>query len=740
MIKTLFTNVSNFVVRTLDLVLYNIKSTHRSLIQKTRRPEKGTSWIRIREFKRFATIVAWITMTMHLRQYYVLLLDRVERLIRSSSSTWAFAYMKEVLRLTTRALAGTPEMKTDNPIRVKRDHYGLPTIIPIRLRDMLRDFIDNNLSSQVMRRAIIGCLTIISIFRSFETKVKESLDTIVNPFEGMERTLPHDEVKRAVESLGKSKLSIGSFTPVVSQKAGPNAPFSTWSAGIDALAFIHYPNQLLKLLKWMKIQKAYRWIAWLLVLIILFGPIYYCIYRLGGCRKLVLGKLSVVYNQAGKARVVAATNWWVQSAFKPLHESIFALLGKLPTDGTKDQEGCFNKFLMRADSFGGPNVGNKLSGFDLSAATDRLPIDLQVQILNELGIDGSLWRELLDIEWLYIFGPGDDEFLNVRYAVGQPMGAYSSWAMLALTHHVIVRVAAARADIEPKHVNYAVLGDDIVINNDKVAEVYLVIMNGLGLKISTGKSIISYRFTEFAKTLKGPGLDITPLGSGLVLSSVRSHYMVPALLAVAVHRFTYSPQEVLNLLKAIPGGLFNRRLIQEICLNSVWQSFLNNTWLKELSRLNVKTLNRYPSFFSTDVLQFPYKLADALLARLYRELEVQKENAHEAMTNFLMEGLSLLAARAVPLRVLELLMKPFNPGFWMYMLDSINLPTRIQERYEEIHSGFYGIGTENVVEQILFLQRSDPRLSVMDIAKMKPARAKIAMRYFKELQYSMEWR
>jgi hypothetical protein len=32
----------------------------------------------------------------------------------------------------------------------------------------------------------------------------------------------------------------------------------------------------------------------------------------------------------------------------------------------------------------------------------------------------------------------------VRYEVGQPMGALSSWAMLALTHHFIVQFAARR--------------------------------------------------------------------------------------------------------------------------------------------------------------------------------------------------------------------------------------------------------------------------------------------------------
>jgi len=33
-----------------------------------------------------------------------------------------------------------------------------------------------------------------------------------------------------------------------------------------------------------------------------------------------------------------------------------------------------------------------------------------------------------------------DEDLKVTYSVGQPMGAYSSWAMLALVHHLILQV------------------------------------------------------------------------------------------------------------------------------------------------------------------------------------------------------------------------------------------------------------------------------------------------------------
>lgn len=735
--KTLH-NISNTVINSLNLILYNIYRTHKNLINKTRNPEKGTSWIKLGEFKKYSTIVTWITRTMHLRPYFNLLLSRIEKLIKASSSTWAFAYMKETLRLTTRALAGTPELiSSPDKIRVKRDHYGLPTIIPLPIRNILRTFIDEGLSSQTMRRIIIATLTIISIFRSFPTKVEADLSTITGPFTGSRKDLPRWEVQQALKTLvEEGTISFGKFHPVVSQKAGPNVPFSTWGAAIDALAFVHSPTQLYYLSRWMYIQKAYAYILWLYSLIIVFGGPYFIVYLLGGTRKLFLGKLSVVYNQAGKARIVAATNWWMQSALFSLHESIFYALKNISQDGTFDQEDAFNRFINRSDSFS-QTFGNKLSGFDLSAATDRLPIDLQTQILNELGLEGDLWQNLLNINWLYSNKAADYE--EVRYAVGQPMGAYSSWAMLALTHHTIVRVAAVNCKIDPKFVNYAVLGDDIVINNDKVAQAYLLIMAELGVSISLGKSIVSYKFTEFAKKLAGPGLDITPFGSGLILSALRSHYMVPGLIAQAIKKFKLTPQEVLDLVRQFPAGLFNKKAVQEIAVNSLWYSFVNNTWLKELSLLNVKTLNRYSNFFAADAINFPFKLVDTLVSHHYRDLEIQKEKAHEAMTNFLMEAVSLLCSRTLPLRILEFLMKPVNPGFWIYMLDSLNLPLRIDERYKTLSTTYRSFG-EDVVKQILYLRDFDPTLSVLDIAKLKPARAKAVMKYYKNIAYGITYR
>jgi hypothetical protein len=78
--------------------------------------------------------------------------------------------------------------------------------------------------------------------------------------------------------------------------------------------------------------------------------------------------------------------------------------------------------------------------YDLSSATDRLPIRLQSMIISQLynNIELSqLWETIL-------VGRGykSPSGKILHYSVGQPMGALSSWAMLAFTHHFIVQCAA----------------------------------------------------------------------------------------------------------------------------------------------------------------------------------------------------------------------------------------------------------------------------------------------------------
>jgi len=86
--------------------------------------------------------------------------------------------------------------------------------------------------------------------------------------------------------------------------------------------------------------------------------------------------------------------------------------------------------------------------YDLSAATDRLPIELQVDLLSLLFGNretAEAWKGLL-VDRDYKLDSLEFPQANgvYKYSVGQPMGALSSWAMLALTHHMIVQIAALR--------------------------------------------------------------------------------------------------------------------------------------------------------------------------------------------------------------------------------------------------------------------------------------------------------
>jgi hypothetical protein len=175
--------------------------------------------------------------------------------------------------------------------------------------------------------------------------------------------------------------------------------------------------------------------------------------------------------------------------------------------------------------------GKRLQSMDLSAATDRLPVVLQEQILNILGFEGTLWKQVLEREW-------DLDGETVRYAVGQPMGAYSSFASLALTHHVIVRVASIQAGVNPKKLLYAVLGDDGALAHEKVAKYYRNIFFQLGMEINPIKGFDG-TVLEFAKQLWTiNGYNISPLGAKNILLFMRNVEFLPSILyELIVKRF-----------------------------------------------------------------------------------------------------------------------------------------------------------------------------------------------------------
>jgi hypothetical protein len=215
-------------------------------------------------------------------------------------------------------------------------------------------------------------------------------------------------------------------------------------------------------------------------------------------------KLSMVRDKEAKCRIVAILDYWTQSALYPLHLALMGVLRGLKPDCT------FNQGSFRATL---PHKGPYYS-FDLSQATDRFPVEIQEVVLAFLvsAEYAAAWRRLITSRDYHVSWGAKG---TVRYNCGQPMGAYSSWAMFALCHHVIVRIAAKRAGKTVFFERYALLGDDIVIADSEVAKEYRTILAELDVAVSETKTHVSNDTYEFAKRWVHCGTEVTgaPLGS-----------------------------------------------------------------------------------------------------------------------------------------------------------------------------------------------------------------------------------
>lgn len=240
-----------------------------------------------------------------------------------------------------------------------------------------------------------------------------------------------------------------------------------------------------------------------------------------------LGKLGFKQEPAGKVRVFAMVDPWTQWLMDRLHKAIFGLLERIPQDGTFDQLRPIHRLLewQKASSEKSGRL-IPLYSFDLSAATDRLPIVLQKVLLSPFltSWGAELWACLMvgreyACPKTYKHSDGFNQPLSatgfVQYATGQPMGALSSWAMLAFLHHALVQWAAFKAGSLTTsklwYEGYAILGDDVVIAGKKVAREYLAIMKALDVGIGDHKSLVSRRGNalEFAKRTFFEGKDVS---------------------------------------------------------------------------------------------------------------------------------------------------------------------------------------------------------------------------------------
>lgn len=133
---------------------------------------------------------------------------------------------------------------------------------------------------------------------------------------------------------------------------------------------------------------------------------------------------------------------------------------------------------------------------------------------------------------------------------------------MALTHHIIVQVAALRAGYNDLFTDYCLLGDDIRIDVDKVAEQYIQLLTELDMPISMAKTHSSTEGFEFAKRWFISGTEITGFSVSGLLSVFKSYSQLHNFIQNQIsHGFEIPFGEQTGLISAVHKIIYGKDFI-----------------------------------------------------------------------------------------------------------------------------------------------------------------------------------
>lgn len=412
--------------------------------------------------------------------------------------------IKLIRLITTRYICGSPLRVNDYMVGVDKDGFASSI-------GFLKPLVDSK-DPQSLRFV----LTLLGVSRSFPSPAPVDYSSITAPSKAKYVKIDNEFIVSFVRDY------TGHFNPL-SERPSPSRSFLSLKAGpaggpailTAALAAANFTGVNLRGLAMIGGDRFMEWVK-ALKFSISFREVNRKFFGVKA-GKLIHEKIEVrnrrflhISDPEGKHRVVAAYDYLSQLAFTPFSEWCFNALRLIPNDRTFTQNPVIKD----------KKEGNNFHSFDLSSATDRFPIQLQEQLIAEIAGPGfaNAWKALMINEpfLAHFCGPKGKDISLLKYSVGQPMGARSSWAAFTLSHHLVVQYAAHLCNKYPFK-EYILLGDDIVIYDNDVAAKYLQIINDLGVDISPSKSHISENCYEFAKRWFFNGIEISPIPmAGLV--------------------------------------------------------------------------------------------------------------------------------------------------------------------------------------------------------------------------------
>jgi len=214
------------------------------------------------------------------------------------------------------------------------------------------------------------------------------------------------------------------------------------------------------------------------------------------------------------------------------------------------------------------------------------------------------------------------------------MGAYSSWAIFALSHHLVIWWAAQRAGYGAFS-DYSLLGDDLVIYCPRVAKEYQIIMSQLGVEISTIKSVVSTQLLEFASRHFLNGKEITGFSLVGLLNVQTASEMIEFLRTQSAKGYTFlshfDPSMFRNLIKILSSNVSQKEKRPYQIMAREPANILELVYTLPMRELMTKTMTVY--CHATSVLScFPNKALEIFKGALLEEVAISLNRDIEKIT------------------------------------------------------------------------------------------------------------
>jgi len=214
-----------------------------------------------------------------------------------------------------------------------------------------------------------------------------------------------------------------------------------------------------------------------------------------------VGRISFIQEPGYKLRAVANPHRIYQVALMPLQRQLDEILKEMRWSAVHDQEkGVLDVQTALAE-------GHRMHTIDLQDATNNFPLQFQVELMSGLrAVDKEALGLFVDVSrapWLIPVGPG--QFETVQWKTGQPLGLGPSFASFTLCHGWLLSKLDNKVKTEEEAQGikvedgprFRIIGDDVVIWNDRLADLYQLWLSNSRIPISPSKSMVSDHVAEF---------------------------------------------------------------------------------------------------------------------------------------------------------------------------------------------------------------------------------------------------